>query len=206
MSSTRQADVRRETAETRLALSLTLDGDGRADVRTGLPFFDHMLTLFARHGLFNLAVEAAGDLEVDAHHTVEDTGIVLGQAFARAVGDKTGLVRYGNFLLPMDETLARVAVDLSGRPLLVYRLPADIQVQTTLLQSGRGFPFQLVEEFLRAFATHGGATLHAEILYGRDPHHLAEALFKALARALDVATRIDPRAPESVPSTKGTLV
>lgn len=203
---TRHAEIRRETAETRIALSLTLDGDGRADVRTGLPFFDHMLTLFARHGLFNLSVEATGDLEVDSHHTVEDTGIVLGQAFARALGDRAGIVRYGSFLLPMDETLARVALDLSGRPLLVYRLPADILADAALLQSGRGFGFQLVEEFLRAFATHSGATLHAEILYGRDAHHLSEALFKALARALDAATRIDPRAPEAVPSTKGMLV
>ncbi len=203
---TRHAEVRRETSETRIALSLTLDGDGRADVHTGLPFFDHMLTLFARHGLFDLSVEAAGDLEVDSHHTVEDTGIVLGQAVARALGDRAGIVRYGSFLLPMDETLARVAVDLSGRPLLVYRLPADLETNVALLQSGRGFPFQLVEEFLRAFATHSGATLHVEILYGRDAHHLAEALFKALARALDAATRIDRRAPESVPSTKGTLV
>ena len=203
---TRHAEVRRETSETRVSLSLTLDGDGRADARTGLPFFDHMLTLFARHGLFNLSVEAAGDLEVDSHHTVEDTGIVLGQAFARALGDRAGIVRYGSFFLPMDETLARVAVDLSGRPLLVYRLPEKIEAGAALLQSGRGFPFQLVEEFLRAFATHGGATLHAEILYGRDAHHLAEALFKALARALDAATRVDPRAPGSVPSTKGMLV
>lgn len=203
---TRHAEVHRETAETRITLSLTLDGEGRADIRTGLPFFNHMLTLFARHGLFNLSVEANGDLDVDGHHTVEDTGIVLGQAFARALGDRAGIVRYGSFLLPMDETLARVTVDLSGRPLLVYRLPEDIARNAALLQSGRGFPFQLVEEFLRAFATHSGATLHAEILYGRDAHHLSEAIFKALARTLDTATRIDPRAPESVPSTKGMLV
>lgn len=202
----RQAEIRRETAETRITLSLMLDGDGRADIRTGLPFFDHMLTLFARHGLFDLSVEAVGDLEVDSHHTVEDTGIVLGQAFARALGDRAGIVRYGSFLLPMDETLARVAVDLSGRPLLVYRLPEDAARNAALLQSGRGFPFQLVEEFLRAFATHAGATLHVEILYGRDAHHLSEALFKALARALDTATQIDPRAPGRVPSTKGMLV
>ena len=196
----------RHANETQISLSLTLDGEGRADVRTGLPFFDHMLTLFARHGLFNLSVEAAGDLEVDSHHTVEDTGIVLGQALARALGNRAGIVRYGSFLLPMDETLARVAVDLSGRPLLVFRLPEDLATNAALLQSGRGFPFQLVEEFLRAFATHSGATVHAEILYGRDPHHLSEALFKALARALDGAIRVDPRTPESVPSTKGMLV
>ena len=137
---------------------------------------------------------------------MEDTGIVLGQAFARALGDRAGIVRYGSFLLPMDETLARVALDLSGRPLLVYRLPDGILADAALLQSGRGFGFQLVEEFLRAFATHSGATIHAEVLYGRDAHHLSEALFKALARALDAATRIDPRAPEAVPSTKGMLV
>lgn len=202
----RSATIRRETAETRISASLALDGVGNADVRTGLPFFDHMLTLLARHGMTDLTLHAEGDLDVDSHHTVEDTGIVLGQAWHRALGDRAGIVRYGSFLMPMDETLARVALDFSGRPLLVYRLPKKIAAHANKLRAGRDFPFQLVEEFLRAFATHAGLTLHVEILYGKDPHHLAEAIFKALARALDAAVRIDPRAPERVPSTKGTLV
>ena len=206
MTTPRHASVRRDTSETRLAVELVLDGSGKADIRTGLPFFDHMLTLFARHSLIDLTISAEGDLEVDSHHTVEDTGIVLGQALHRALADRAGIVRYGAFLLPMDETLARVALDFSGRPLLVYRLPDDILSQANRLVSGRHFNFQLVEEFLRAFTTHAGLTLHVEILYGRDPHHLAEAIFKALARAIDAAVRIDPRLPDRVPSTKGTLV
>ncbi len=203
---TRSATVQRETAETRITVELTLDGTGKAEIDTGLPFFDHMLTLLARHSMTNLAVAAAGDLEVDSHHTVEDTGIVLGQALHRALGDRGGIVRYGSFFLPMDETLVRVALDFSGRPHFVYRLPAEIAAQANTLHAGRHFAFQLVEEFLRAFTTHAGLTLHVEVLYGRDPHHLAEAIFKGLARALDAAVRIDPRADGQVPSTKGTLV
>ncbi len=202
----RSATVRRETTETRISATLALDGIGNADTRTGLPFFDHMLTLLTRHSMTDLVLAAEGDLDVDSHHTVEDTGIVLGQAWHRALGDRAGIVRYGSFLLPMDETLARVALDFSGRPLLVYRLPDDIAAQANALHAGRHFAFGLVEEFLRAFATHAGLTLHVEILYGKDPHHLAEAIFKALARALDAAARIDPRASDRVPSTKGTLV
>ena len=157
-----------------------------------------MLTLFARHGLFDLDVQAKGDLDVDFHHTVEDVGIVLGQAFVKALGDKKGIRRYGSFHVPMDETLARVTVDLSGRPYLVFRAPASVEA------IGGNFSFQLVEEFLRAFSNNAAMNLHAEILYGRDAHHMAEAIFKALARALDQAVQIDERV-KGVPSTKGVL-
>jgi imidazoleglycerol-phosphate dehydratase len=195
--STRSAQLERNTTETRIRLQLNVDGRGQSKVRTKIPFFDHMLTLFARHGLFDLEVEADGDIEVDLHHTVEDTGIVLGQAFARALGEKRGLRRYGHAFLPMDETLARIVVDFSGRPYLEYRAPA--QVAPIGL-----FAFQLVEEFLRAFTVHAGCNLHAEILYGRDAHHMAEAIFKGLARAVDEACQLDPRV-EGIPSTKGSL-
>ena len=199
----RQAHVERRTGETRVSVALTLDGEGAGQIATGLPFFDHMLTLFARHGLLDLTVRAEGDLEVDSHHTVEDVGITLGQAFARALGDKRGIARYGSVYVPMDETLARVVVDFSGRPFLEYRLPAAV-VPAAALWSGRDFSLQLVEEFLRGFAVHAGANLHVEILYGRDAHHFAEAVFKGLAKALDAACRLDPRVA-GVPSTKGTL-
>lgn len=194
---TRSAQIERRTTETNIRLALSIDGAGQSNVRTKIPFFDHMLILFARHGLFDLEVEADGDIEVDFHHTVEDTGIVLGQAFARALGDKRGLSRYGHAYLPMDETLARVVVDFSGRPYLEFRAPA--QVAPIGL-----FAFQLVEEFLRAFSVHAGCNLHVEILYGRDAHHMAEAIFKGLARATDTACRLDPRVT-GIPSTKGSL-
>lgn len=194
---TRSAQLERRTSETNIRLALTVDGEGKSNVRTKIPFFDHMLILFARHGLFDLEVEADGDIEVDFHHTVEDTGIVLGQAFARALGDKRGLTRYGHCYLPMDETLARVVIDFSGRPFLEFRAPA--QVAPIGL-----FAFQLVEEFMRAFAVAAGCNLHVEILYGRDAHHMAEAIFKGLARAADSATRLDPRV-QGIPSTKGSL-
>jgi imidazoleglycerol-phosphate dehydratase len=193
----RRAEIARETSETRISLALEIDGTGASNPRTGIPFFDHMLTLFARHGLFDLEVEARGDLDVDFHHTVEDVGIVLGQAFARALGDKRGIRRYGWALLPMDETLARVALDFSGRPFLEYRAPDKADPIGA-------FPFQLVEEFLRAFSVHAGINLHVEILYGRDAHHMAEAIFKGLAKAADQACSIDPRVA-GVPSTKGVL-
>lgn len=195
--SSRRASRHRRTAETDIRLSLSLDGSGRAEVSTGIGFFDHMLTLFAKHGLFDLEVDARGDLEVDFHHTVEDTGIVLGTVFREALGDKVGLVRYGWCLLPMDETLARVAVDLGGRAYLDHQVPDRVDA------IGR-FPFQLVEEFLRAFTFNVGANVHTEIIRGRDSHHMAEAIFKGLARALDAATRIDPRV-RGVPSTKDVL-
>lgn len=195
--STRRAQIERKTSETHIRLDLTIDGRGDSKIATKIPFFDHMLTLFARHGLFDLTVDADGDIEVDFHHTVEDAGIVLGQAFAKALGDKKGIRRYGHAYLPMDETLARVVIDFSGRPFLAYRAPERVE-------SIGLFPFQLVEEFLRAFSVHAGCNLHAEILYGRDAHHMAEALFKGLARATDAACQIDPRV-EGIPSTKGSL-
>ena len=199
----RQAHVERRTGETQIVLDLLIDGSGHSEITTGLPFFDHMLTLFARHSLVDLAIRADGDLAVDSHHTVEDVGITLGQAFAQALGDKRGIARYGHVYLPMDETLARVVVDLSGRPFLEYRLPASLGPAAGLL-SGKGFALQLVEEFLRGFSVHAGCNLHVEILYGRDAHHFAEAVFKGLARAVDGACRLDPRVT-GVPSTKGTL-
>jgi imidazoleglycerol-phosphate dehydratase len=197
MSNARTAGISRRTAETDISLSVRIDGSGKADVDTGIGFFDHMLTLLARHSLMDLSVKATGDLHVDFHHTVEDTGIVLGQALREALGDKRGIVRYGSAYLPMDETLARVAVDLSGRSFLEFRAPASVPAIGL-------FPFQLVEEFLRGFAHNILANVHVEILYGRDAHHMAEAVFKGLARALDAAMRIDPRVT-GVPSTKESL-
>ena len=195
---TRQAKIDRRTSETTIALELLIDGRGASTIETKIPFFDHMLTLFARHSLCDLTVKADGDIEVDLHHTVEDTGIALGQAFTKALGDKRGLRRYGHAYLPMDETLARVVVDFSGRPFLEYRAPAGVAT------IGTAFSFTLIEEFLRAFSVHAGINLHVEILYGRDAHHMAEAVFKGLAKAVDAACQLDPRV-EGVPSTKGSL-
>jgi len=194
----RVATVSRKTAETDISLSLALDGRGASTVETGVAFFDHMLTLFAKHGLFDLRVKAKGDLDVDYHHTVEDVGLVLGQAFKEALGAKIGIVRYGFFLLPMDESLARVVVDIGGRPHLVYRVEAPSQFV-------RDFNLVLVKEFCRAFSNALGANLHVELLYGEEPHHVAEAIFKGLGRALDAATRIEPRAADLLPSTKGRI-
>ncbi len=157
-----------------------------------------MLTLFAKHGLFDLSVKAKGDVDVDYHHTVEDVGLVLGQAFKKALGDKLGITRYGFFLLPMDESLARVVVDVGGRPLLAYR----VEAQSMFV---RDFNLVLVKEFCRAFSNALGANLHVELIYGEEPHHIAEAIFKGLGRALDAATRIEPRAADLLPSTKGSL-
>lgn len=197
MSEPRTATIARRTAETDINLSLSIDGSGKSVIDTGIGFFDHMLTLFAKHSLMDLNVTVKGDLHVDYHHTVEDTGIVLGQALRQALGDKHGIVRYGSMFLPMDETLARVAVDLSGRAFLEHRVPERVD-------SIGLFPFQLVEEFLRGFAFSLAANVHVEILYGRDAHHMAEAIFKGLARALDQAMRLDPRV-KGVPSTKDLL-
>jgi imidazoleglycerol-phosphate dehydratase len=194
----REAFIERNTSETRIKTRLAVDGKGSSTVRSGVPFFDHMLTLFARHGLFDLELEADGDIEVDFHHTVEDAGITLGLALTKALGDKKGIRRYGHAYVPMDEALVRVVVDLSGRPYLAYNPPPRVEA------IGGNFSFQLVEEFLRAVAVNGGMNLHVDILAGRDAHHMAEGVFKALARALDVATQIDPRV-EGVPSTKGVL-
>ncbi len=194
----RESTLERTTSETSIQLTLNLDGCGKSRVATGIPFFDHMLTLFAKHGLMDLDLTAKGDIEVDYHHTVEDTGILLGQAVDRALGDKFGIQRYGSAYVPMDEALVRTVVDLSGRPYLSYKAPKKADV------IGAAFTFQLVEEFLRAISVHGGMNLHVDILAGRDAHHMAEGIFKSLARALDQATRIDPRV-QGVPSTKGVL-
>jgi imidazoleglycerol-phosphate dehydratase len=194
----RSATVDRKTAETEIALTLTLDGRGAARIETGVPFFDHMLTLFAKHGLFDLEVTAKGDVEVDYHHTVEDVGLVLGQAFKEALGDKIGIKRYGFFILPMDESLARVVVDVGGRPHLVY----NASVPTMFV---RDFNIVLVKEFCRAFSNALGANLHVELVYGEEPHHVAEAIFKCLARAMDIATQIELRASDLLPSTKGSI-
>jgi len=194
----RHAQIERKTTETEIRLSLEVDGKGEHRCETGIGFFDHMLTLFARHGLFNLDVVARGDLEVDYHHTVEDVGIALGLAFTRALGDKSGITRYGTAHVPMDEALVRVCVDIGGRPYLAYDAPPTVE------QIGGNFSFQLVEEFLRAFSTNAALNLHVSILAGRDAHHMAEGVFKALARALDTSTQIDPRV-QGIPSTKGIL-
>ena len=193
----RTSTIERKTAETQISVTLDIDGTGNSEIDTGIPFFDHMLTLFAKHSLSDLKIKAVGDIDVDYHHTVEDVGIVLGQCFKQALGDKTGLVRYGHSLLPMDETLARVVIDFSGRPFLEHRVPQNVGPI-------RDFPFQLVEEFMRGFANNAAVNLHTEILYGRDAHHMAEALFKGLARATDTATQLDPRVT-GVPSTKDLL-
>jgi imidazoleglycerol-phosphate dehydratase len=197
-SSLRVATVTRKTAETDIQLTLGLDGRGVGQIDTGIPFFDHMLTLFAKHGLFDLDVKAKGDVAVDYHHTVEDVGLVLGEAFKQALGAKTGIRRYGFFILPMDEALARVVVDLSGRACLVY----DVQAPVMFV---RDFNLVLVKEFCRAFSNAVGCNLHVRLVYGEEPHHVAEAIFKALARALDAATQVDPRAADLLPSTKGKL-
>ena len=203
MTTQRTTAVDRQTGETSVHIELGIDGAGTGNIQTGLPFFDHMLNLFSRHGLFDLTVQATGDLLVDSHHTVEDVGITLGQAFVRALGEKKGIARYGMAYVPMDETLVRVVIDFSGRPFLEYRLPAGIGPAAALL-SGQNFSLQLVEEFLRGFSVHAAVNLHVEALYGRDAHHLAEATFKGLAKAADQACRLDSRVV-GVPSTKGSL-
>ena len=194
----RQATIRRNTAETKIALTVNLDGTGASQIETGVPFFDHMLTLFARHALIDLTVKAEGDTAVDYHHTVEDVGIVLGTAIKEALGDKAGIRRYGFFLLPMDETLARCAVDLSNRAMLVY------QVEVTNYMV-RDFNICLVREFFQGLANALAANVHLKLEYGEEPHHVAEALFKAFARSLRAAVEADPRQAGRVPSTKGTL-
>ena len=198
MAQNRIATVKRKTAETDITLTLTVDGQGKSTISTGIPFLDHMLTLFAKHGLFDLQVEAKGDVAVDYHHTVEDVGLVLGDAFKQALGDKLGIRRYGFFILPMDESLVRAVIDIGGRPHLVY----DAEVPTMFV---RDFNIVLVKEFCRAFSNALGANLHVKLEYGEEPHHVAEAVFKALARALDIATQIDPRTAGQLPSTKGKI-
>jgi imidazoleglycerol-phosphate dehydratase len=194
----RQGVVERKTKETDIKVKLSLDGQGVVMIHTGVPFLDHMLTLFAVHGFFDLDIEAEGDLEVDAHHTVEDLGICLGSALNKALGDRAGIRRYGHSTTPMDETLAIVTLDLSGRPYLVYRTP---QFSDRVGQ----FETELAPEFFRAFCQHGGVTLHIEVPYGANTHHMLEAIFKAWGRALDDATRLDERR-KGIPSSKGSLV
>lgn len=194
---TRTASITRKTKETSVELELNLDGSGQADVHTGVGFFDHMLDLLARHGLFDLKIAAEGDLDVDQHHTVEDVGICLGQALAQAVGDKAGISRYGHFTLPMEETLSTVALDLSGRSAFCFK--AEFPTE----KIGE-FDAQLVKEFWNAVASNARMNYHALLHYGENGHHIAEAIFKASARALRQAVAIDPR-QQGVPSTKGTL-
>ena len=193
----RTADVSRDTKETRIALSLNIDGEGRSEIATRVGFFDHMLDLLARHGLFDLTVRAEGDTQVDAHHTVEDVGICLGEAFKKALGDRKGIRRFGDCAAPMEESLAQVAVDLGGRGALVFR--AEFPTEKT-----GEFDVQLIEEFLQALSGNAGMNLHVTVPYGRNSHHIAEAVFKGLAKALDRAAEIDPRVKD-VPSTKGVL-
>lgn len=195
--SERKAEKSRKTAETRIDLKINLDGSGESNIDTGVPFFDHMLTLFSRHGLFDLELSVEGDIEVDFHHTIEDTGIVLGDCIREALGTKEGIRRYGFFYLPMDETLARVVVDLSNRPHLEFRAPAGTA-------SAPNMPFTLVEEFCRALASNLRANIHVELLYGRDGHHIAEAIFKGLAKSLRIACEKDARV-KGIPSTKEAL-
>lgn len=194
----RRASLSRQTQETRIEVSIDLDGAGRCDAATGVGFFDHMLDQLARHALVDLRVRAEGDRHIDDHHTVEDTGIALGQALAKALGDKRGIRRYGDCLLPMDDALVRAALDLSGRPFLVW------EVAIPAAKVG-AFDTELAREFFQAFATHGGVTLHVDGLRGLNAHHVVEATFKAVARALRVALEPDPRADGAIPSTKGTL-
>ena len=194
----RIAEVSRNTAETRISVRINLDGTGQAKLHTGIGFFDHMLDQIARHGLIDLDIQAKGDLHIDGHHTVEDVGITLGQAFAKAVGDKKGLRRYGHAYVPLDEALSRVVVDFSGRPGLHMRVP---------FKSGMvgAFDTQLAYEFFQGFVNHAGATLHIDNLHGENAHHQAESVFKAFARAIRMALERDPRMGDVIPSTKGSL-
>lgn len=194
----RITEISRQTNETQINISLNLDGSGKYEINTGIGFLDHMLTHLAVHGLFDLTLQAKGDLEIDAHHTVEDVALTLGQAFDKALGNRQGIIRMGDCFVPMDETLAHVAIDLSGRPYSV------VQVEWHMPYVGQ-IPATLFPHFFESFAVTTRCNLHARVLYGRDDHHQAEALFKAWARALDFATQLDPRRPDVIPSTKGTL-
>ena len=217
----RQGSIKRATKETRVTVKLTLDGKGNSSIKTGVPFFDHMLTLFAKHAVIDLQLRCQGDLEVDAHHTVEDCGIALGQAFAQALGDKRGIRRYGagfhphnpftgEAFVPMDECLARCVIDFSGRPYLVWRGLSDLAYRK-LSRAERGqdmssaFRFGLAREFFQGFANEARCNLHLELLYGDEPHHVVEGLFKAFAKAVDLACQHDPRIAGQLPSTKGKL-
>ena len=217
----RVANLSRETKETRISLSLEIDGQGKASVKTGIPFFDHMLTLFAKHSVTNLKLRCKGDLEVDAHHTVEDCGLAVGQAFRQALGEKRGIRRYGTGFdpknpltgeayVPMDECLARCVIDFGGRPYLVWRGLDRLAFRTITEAEKRqdmssAFRFGLAREFFQGFANESRCNLHLELLYGDEPHHVVEGLFKAFARAVDVACQRDPRIVDQLPSTKGIL-
>src|SRR5437868_9689565 len=217
----RSAQIKRITKETQIALKLVIDGQGKSSINTGVPFFDHMLTLFAKHAVVDLTLRCKGDLDVDAHHTIEDCGIALGQAFAEALGDKKGIRRYGTGFdprnpfsgesyVPMDECLARCVVDFSGRPCLVWRGMDEfafkrISAAEKAQDMSSAFRFGLAREFFQAFANEARCNLHLELLYGEEPHHIVEALFKAFARAVDAACRQDPRIANQLPSTKGKL-
>jgi imidazoleglycerol-phosphate dehydratase len=194
----RKAEIKRKTNETDVTLSLNIDGTGRGTIDTGIPFMDHMLRLLAAHSFMDLDIKARGDIEVDHHHTMEDIGICLGAVISEALGDRKGIARYGEAHLPMDETLVRVALDLSNRPFLSYGVPS------TLRPSGN-FDVGLIKEFLRAFVNYGGITLHVDLIHGEEPHHIAEAIFKGLARALDSAATPERRLGNGIRSTKGTL-
>lgn len=217
----RRAHIKRATKETQIDLKLNVDGSGKSKIRTGVPFFDHMLTLFAKHGVLDLELKCAGDLEVDAHHTVEDCGIALGEAFVAALGDKTGIKRYGTGFdprnpftgeahVPMDECLARCVVDFSGRPYMVWRgmggmAYKKLQLAEKTQDMSSAFRFGLAREFFQGFANSARCNLHLELLYGEEPHHVVEGLFKAFAKAVDVACQRDPRIAGQLPSTKGKL-
>lgn len=194
----RSATVTRTTAETKITVDVTLDGTGQYDNQTGIGFFDHMLDQLARHSLIDMNVRCEGDLHIDDHHSVEDVGIALGQALTQAMGDKRGIVRYGSCLLPMDDALVRAALDLSARPFLVW----NVDLPTAKIGT---FDTELVREFFQAFSTHGGITLHVDMLHGVNSHHIAEAAFKAVARSLRDALEVDPRKADAIPSTKGAL-
>ena len=197
MTTARRATIERNTTESRIKIGLALDGTGERQISTTIPFLDHMLDLLAKHGLFDLTVKASGDTHIDDHHTVEDIGIVLGEAFKKALGTKEGIRRFGTAWVPLDETLAQVTVDLSGRPYLVY----NVKLPHRRI---KGFDLYLFEDFFQALTTHAAMNLHINVPYGRNPHHIMESVFKAMAKALDQAVSVDPRV-KGVPSTKGSL-
>ncbi|MDI6690102.1 MAG: imidazoleglycerol-phosphate dehydratase HisB [Actinomycetota bacterium] len=194
----RTSTVKRETKETSINISLDIDGKGLSKIDTGIPFLDHMLELFAKHGLFDLTIEARGNLHIDAHHTIEDVGICLGQAFRQCLGDKKGIRRFGFSIVPMDEALVLTSLDISGRSRLFY----DVELP---MEAIGNFDVSLIHEFFHAFVNHSAITLHIKVLFGKNTHHIIEAIFKSLGTALDMATAIDPRRMEEVPSTKGQL-
>ena len=198
MAKQRSAKVIRKTNETNIQIELNLDGNGCGNISSGIPFFNHMLDLFSKHGFFDLSIDADGDIEIDYHHLVEDMGITLGKAFQEALSDKSGIKRYGFFILPMDETLVTVSLDLSNRPYLVYEVSSSEHMV-------RDFNISLFKEFFQAFSNEAGCNLHIRLEHGKEPHHIAEGIFKAFAKAIDQATQLEPRLEGKVPSTKGTL-